>query len=58
MQKLGEMFVKFRAYAPHFSGPTPVDVAIKAVLSVLDKASVEAGDGGSFVSQHGNKFWL
>lgn len=57
-QKLGVKFGKFQQYNPTFSGPTPIEVAIQQVLSVINKSSVEAGDGGSFVSQHGNKQWL
>jgi hypothetical protein len=49
---------KFMKSAPHFTGPTPVEIAIGHMISVMDKASVEAGDGGSSVSQFGNKQWL
>ncbi|CAJ2507811.1 Uu.00g089970.m01.CDS01 [Anthostomella pinea] len=58
MQALGAMLHKFKDYAPHFNGPTTPELAVGQVLSVIDKASVEAGDGGSFVSQFGNKQWL
>jgi hypothetical protein len=49
---------KFMKYAPHFAGPTPVEVAIEQMLSVIEKASVEGGNGGTAVSQFGNKQWL
>lgn len=53
-----DMLRKFAAYAPHFKGPEAIDVAIRDVLSVIYKSSVENGDGGSFVSQFGTKKWI
>lgn len=58
MQSLGVLFGKFQQYAPHFTGPTPIDVAIGQMISVMEKVSVDNGDGGSSVSQFGNKQWL
>jgi hypothetical protein len=58
IQKLMAMGGKFIAYAPHFAGPTAVDMAVGQMLSVVEKASVEGGDGGTWVSQFGNKQWL
>ncbi|PHH86368.1 hypothetical protein CDD83_10353 [Cordyceps sp. RAO-2017] len=58
MQSLGIMGQKFMKYAPHFRGPIPADESIRAVVSVWEKASVEKGDGGSYVSHYGNKQWL
>ncbi|KIA75777.1 short-chain dehydrogenase [Aspergillus ustus] len=49
---------KFAEYAPGFIGPVGVEVAVGRVLDVWERASVENGDGGSFVSQFGNKTWL
>jgi hypothetical protein len=57
-QELYVLAGKFMKYAPHFTGPTSVEVSIGQMLSVMEKASVEAGDGGSSVSQFGNKQWL
>ncbi|KAF4634343.1 hypothetical protein G7Y89_g3767 [Cudoniella acicularis] len=57
-QKIGVLVEKFQAYAPHFTGPTTAEVAVGLMLSVAEKASIEAGDGGSSVSQFGNKEWL
>ncbi|KAI1125560.1 hypothetical protein F5Y10DRAFT_227570 [Nemania abortiva] len=58
LQAAAGLMGKFREYAPHFTGPgSPAD-AVKAVISVWEKASVENGDGGSFVSHYGNKQWL
>lgn len=43
---------------PNWNGPITPQVSVKAVMAVVDKASVENGDGGSFVSHWGNKEWL
>lgn len=58
MGKAMAMFGKFKAYAPHFTGRDTPESAVKAVISVFEKASVASGDGGSFVSHLGNKQWL
>lgn len=55
---MGEMMGKFMQYKPDFQGPTPIDVSVGQMLSVIKKASVEAGDGGASVSQFGNQQWL
>ncbi|WYZ44934.1 hypothetical protein EsH8_VIII_000250 [Colletotrichum jinshuiense] len=57
-QKGMGMLTKMAKYAPHFTGPSTAESSVKNMLSVIQKASVEAGDGGSFVSHHGNKEWL
>jgi len=57
-QKLAEISGKFKLYAPHFTGPDTAEVAIRQMLSVINRSSVKAGDGGSWVSQYGNKQWL
>ncbi|KAF2712272.1 NAD(P)-binding protein [Pleomassaria siparia CBS 279.74] len=49
---------KLQAYAPHFKGSDKPPEAIKAVLGVVDKCSVEGGHGGAFLSHFGNKQWL
>ncbi|RYP51125.1 hypothetical protein DL768_003472 [Monosporascus sp. mg162] len=58
LQTLGRMMEKFQQYAPDFKGPTTPELAVKDVISVWEKASVENGDGGTFVSHKGNKQWL
>ncbi|KAK4234446.1 hypothetical protein C8A03DRAFT_47221 [Achaetomium macrosporum] len=58
LRKLEGVLAKFKSYAPHFTGPTRPEDAIRDVISVWERASVENGDGGSFVSHHGNKQWL
>ncbi len=58
MPEGSELPVKFSKYAPHFAGPiTPAESA-EMCLGVLDKASVEKGDGGAFLSHLGNRQWL
>jgi NAD(P)-dependent dehydrogenase (short-subunit alcohol dehydrogenase family) len=49
---------KFKEYAPHFQGPDTPHESVKAVMSVVNKCSVEAGDGGAFLSHLGNKQWV
>ncbi|KAH7144322.1 hypothetical protein B0J13DRAFT_525705 [Dactylonectria estremocensis] len=53
-----KMIAQFSEYAPHFTGPTTPESSVKSVLSVISEKSVEAGDGGSFVSHLGNQQWL
>ncbi|KAL4797712.1 hypothetical protein BDV19DRAFT_387140 [Aspergillus venezuelensis] len=49
---------KFQAYAPNFRGPVSPETAVRRVLGVWERAIVENGDRGAFVSQYGNKTWL
>ncbi|KAI8948582.1 hypothetical protein F4801DRAFT_556248 [Xylaria longipes] len=55
MQKLA---MKFVAYAPNFKRPATPEEAIRDVISVWERASIEKGDAGDFVSHFGNKQWL
>lgn len=55
---LGEVIAQFAAYAPDFKGPGTVENAVRQVRSVWEKASLENGDGGAFISHFGNKQWL
>ena len=52
------MFEKFKLYAPHFTGLSTPEAAVKDVISVFEKASLARGDGGSYVSHLGTKQWL
>lgn len=52
------MFQKFLAYSPQFKGPATPEAAVKDVISVWEKASIDGGSGGSYVSLYGNKLWL
>jgi hypothetical protein len=58
MQSLGVMHRKFMAYAPHFKGPSTAEEAVKLMVGVWERASVDRADGGTSVSQFGNKQWL
>ncbi|KAJ5570290.1 uncharacterized protein N7459_009720 [Penicillium hispanicum] len=58
MKGLQKMLAAFVEYAPDFKGPSPPESAVKDVISVIEKASVENGNGGTFVSHYGNKQWL
>ncbi|RYP83992.1 hypothetical protein DL769_001248 [Monosporascus sp. CRB-8-3] len=53
-----EMTAKFAKMAPHFKGPITPEESVRSVLAVIENASVDRGDGGSFVSHLGNKQWL
>lgn len=45
-------------YAPHFKGPISPEQSVKMVRSVWEKASIEDGFAGAFVSHYGNKQWV
>ncbi|KAI1654477.1 NAD(P)-binding protein [Daldinia decipiens] len=53
-----KMFDKFAKYAPHFKGPMTPEESVKLVMKVIYNASLERGDGGSFVSHLGTRQWL
>ncbi|KAI0809492.1 NAD(P)-binding protein [Xylaria sp. FL0064] len=57
-QRYAEWFQSVQRYAPHCTGPNTVKTSVENVLAVINKSSVENGDGGSFVSQFGTKQWL
>ncbi|KAF7559190.1 hypothetical protein G7046_g4957 [Stylonectria norvegica] len=56
--KAQKMFGKFAAYAPDFAGPISPEESAKLVLSVIEKSSIENGNGGDFLSHKGDKSWL
>ncbi|KAJ5306733.1 Short-chain dehydrogenase/reductase SDR [Penicillium antarcticum] len=56
--KVAVLVQKFAEYAPHFQRPLTPEESITAVLSVMNKASIENGDGGAFISHLGTKQWL
>ncbi|CAI7616453.1 unnamed protein product [Penicillium discolor] len=58
LKGLAGMLGAFARYAPNFKGPSPPETAVQDVISVMEKASVKGGDGGSFVSHYGNQQWL
>jgi hypothetical protein len=52
------MMAKFVEYAPRFTGPVSPESSVKDMLSVIDNASIAAGNSGAFLSHFGNKTWL
>lgn len=58
MSAVGGMLEKFKAYAPDFKGADSPPDSIKAVMSVVEKCSIENGDGGAYLSHFGNKQWI
>lgn len=58
MPKAMAFMGKMLEYAPHFTGPVSPEAAVTDVLSVINNASVAAGNSGAFLSHLGNKNWL
>ena len=58
MQKFASFGAKIQSLYPHFKGMISPEESIKAMIEVIEKASVENGDGGSFVSHLGTKQWV
>lgn len=57
LKKAERMFGMFLKMKPDFRPLSPEE-SVRMCLDVTNKASVEKGDGGRFLSQHGNKEWL
>jgi hypothetical protein len=45
-------------FAPDFKGPSTPPDAVRDVINVWEKCSIENGDGGAYLSHHGDKNWL
>ncbi|KAL2820561.1 NAD(P)-binding protein [Aspergillus cavernicola] len=58
MKSLGGMVEKFMKYAPDFKGPSTPEESVRDMLSVIEGASVEKGDGGAFISHKGDQKWI
>ncbi|OJI99084.1 hypothetical protein ASPVEDRAFT_187035 [Aspergillus versicolor CBS 583.65] len=58
--KIAPMIQAFQQFVgPSFRGPRPVEDAVQDILAVIEKSSVENGDGGSFVSHKGDtEHWV
>ncbi|KAF2425547.1 NAD(P)-binding protein [Tothia fuscella] len=52
---VGYLMEKSKDYAPDFKDADSPPDAVKAVLSVVKKSSIDNGDGGAFLSHYGNK---
>lgn len=61
MEKYGPMIAGFVKYCQDnnrdFAGPITPQQSVELVMKVVEGATVEK-DGGSFVSQFGDKYWL
>ena len=55
---LMKFVTRAQAYAPHFKGPVPVEAAVQTIRSLWERASIESGYAGAFVSQFGNRQWI
>ncbi|KAG8162218.1 hypothetical protein KVR01_007983 [Diaporthe batatas] len=49
---------KVAAYSPDFKGPITPEQSVKQVRATWEKASIDTGFGGAFVSHHGDKNWI
>ncbi|PGH07981.1 hypothetical protein GX51_01421 [Blastomyces parvus] len=58
LARLGDMLQKFTLYDPSFKGPMTPEQSVAAMLGVIERANVNNGHAGAFVSHHGNKHWL
>lgn len=58
LPNLQDQMGKMAAYAPDWKGPITPEESVRRVLGVIEAASVERGDGGTFVSHFGNRQWL
>ncbi|KAH6656054.1 hypothetical protein BKA67DRAFT_562531 [Truncatella angustata] len=50
------MEAKFKAAIPTFTGASTPEVAIRNVIEIWEKSSIENGDGGTFLSSRGTKY--
>ncbi|KAL4946311.1 hypothetical protein BDV06DRAFT_208787 [Aspergillus oleicola] len=55
LAQMAPQLKSFQEYAPNFKGPRPVDIAVEDVLAVIEKSSVDNGDGGKFYSHKGDR---
>jgi hypothetical protein len=52
------MFQKFKEYSPTFQAPMPSEDSVKSVLALINKASVDTGYAGMFMSHTEKKPYL
>ena len=52
------MFEKFKEYSPTFEGPTKPEDTVKSVLALVNKATVDSGYAGIFISHTEKKPYL
>ncbi|KAL4796608.1 hypothetical protein BDV19DRAFT_360666 [Aspergillus venezuelensis] len=58
LQGFGGFVQKVLAYAPDFKGPITPEESVRHVRATWEKASIEGGFGGAFISHLGNKQWV
>lgn len=49
---------KFVAHYPLFKGPMTVEECVPRLVAMWERASIESGYAGAFVSHWGNNSWL
>ena len=52
------LFGKFKEYSPTFQGPTKPEDSVKSVLRLVNKATVDGGYAGVFISHTEGKPYL
>jgi hypothetical protein len=57
-KRLETVIAKFTAYAAPDFGPRKPDEAAESVLKAIERSSLEAGYGGSFLSYNGTRRWM
>ncbi|KAL4956630.1 NAD(P)-binding protein [Aspergillus filifer] len=58
LQGFAGFIQKVLAYAPDFKGPITPEESVRHVRATWEKASIEGGFGGAFISHLGNKQWV
>lgn len=58
LQVLTEFGGKIAKWAPHWKGPITPQESVEKMRAVIEKASIEGGYAGSFVSHFGDKQWV
>lgn len=52
------LFEKFKEYSPTFQGPTKPEDSVKSVLGLVNKATIDGGYAGVFISHTEGKPYL
>lgn len=55
---IDSLVARFKKYAPDFPGEATTEESVRDVMSVIKKANLAEGYGGSFLSHFGNKQWM
>jgi hypothetical protein len=57
-QRAMAMFQKFKDYSPTFKGPSPPEESVTSILALVNKATVDGGYAGVFISHTEKKPYL